>query len=1291
MADIANLTVKYQSEGYDKVSKEVDSLTAAGTKVEEGFNKIASSSKQVGAASSEVNKLTDSGKRMGASADLAANSLLKWVERLDAANARFGKTNLELLKMSSAFDKLTADQQAYATQVTRVADALASVGSLLTPAQTASQRYGSAIGELNVLLEAGRINQAQFASAMTAASREYDVNSGAISRAQAAYRELIAAQEQEVAASRAVAESAAREAAAQRQREAAVIASARASQLAANSQRTISGLVGGPPDEFRSAQLAAMRADAMAVWPAFEKSGTTAIGRIETKIGGLRSSIIGLAGVFEHAIGGLIAFAALGAFAEFVRSIGDANVNMQRMLNTLNSATGSMQAAHSEFAFLSQTANRLGTDLQGSADGYARLAVSALAAGVSTSKLHTAFAGLSEGFAATGRSGDEMNRFLVQLEQGLSQGTIQMRDLRAMSQSFPAAFELAGEAAQRMGGSLQDFLKNGGLPAEQFFLTFSDIVHEKFADAAEAASQTLVGQLNILHNTLFSMKTDSTVLQPLTDAVKRLNAALADPSTASGIQDAIRGIVQFGEQAAKALATVLDHINLVIAAVKLLAAAFGAKLLSGVIASAAAAIGRIGIAMEAATVEVNTLTAATERLTLGTRAAAAASGLLSGALAFVGGPVGLAVIAVGALYLGYQKLKGAQEAASQAAIDDANKRSEAIKQMQAQNKAIDDGIRLAGQLPDLSGNISSAVAEETVAWQKNATAVLENNKAQAQALVLAGRQATIRTMARGTLLNGPLKGVQGTIDDSVYTAFNPALAGFTQAGDTQAIMAAQKASQFLSSLDASMGAATSAVGTGALVTAVGKLVDEAGAGTSKVKKFNETVQALAGLMKREIASGMSQSSAVAEYLKGVDAATKIRDASTKSSAGAQQLSEAEKLIQSIKERTQAQALLKAEMEASNGDVSKLTAGQKLLIKFNTELGTTYKGTSAKLAEYVQRQLDSLINSEKQTEAAKKHAQAMKAVQSLEASLAKTRAANKGQLESQVKAFGQPDTFANQRQRALDAAQTRAAAQLDSVALSPKYPTLDSVQQAQAAIDASTQKTLKDINVAYDEMNQERMSWLEGVKNGFAIFGDSATNIAGGVSTAFTNLADGVAGSFADLAVSGKASFGQLATSFAKAIEEMIIKFLIFKAISGIASFFTPGAAALPSSAAINFGSGQASGLFAMPQYATGGIVPGSGNSDSVPAMLTPGEGVFTRAQMARLAPASRRSGDISLSITYQEQPGKTQSERRQDQGDFTRQIKNMVQSIMSEDVATNGPVSRSYQGAFGLRRAAAAG
>lgn len=733
------------------------------------------------------------------------------------------------------------------------------------------------------------------------------------------------------------------------------------------------------------------------------------------QMSGLERTVRGLGDVFKHAFGGLIAFGAVAAIAEFGRSIVDANADMQKMLNTLNAASGSMEQAKGEFSFLADLANKLGTDLQGSADGYARLAVSARAAGISTSQLHTSFTGLSEGFAATGRSGDEMNRFLVQLEQGLSQGTIQMRDLRAMAQSFPAAFEIAGEAAKRMGGSLDSFLKHGGLPAEQFFVTFSEIVHEKFAKAAEEASNTLVGQLNRIKNALFESKTGADALAPLTAALKALADELNSDSGQKHIADLVESIVTGFKAALAAVTLFIKVLPTLIVALNTLVVITGTKMVVALAASIAKRLVLVGLieAQTVATVGLITVEKAAEmaaaRSAVAMTGAAVASRGLSAALALVGGIPGLIVLGVAAIgyaiYRAATEVDRMKEAFSKVEDKMKSAQAQAVETAKALRDAAnafgnpDPNVKAIGTTAALGASqdaqksqeqTAAAIAEQT-AKVADYTKQLAAAKDAQERLVARGLSASwsnpkiVELSREVDVATGSLNALKQQYDDTsraagelagkTMNALVPALksayaVGSQSGGIVGGLKAAvQSAIDFVNNnpIDAFVNAKNKA-----LSLTEGLVEKAANLGKKQSQIIKEAMDTVASTAK---ASNTDATKLLATLQAGYQAQLKIEAAQHK--GGVPKESASGKLLQSISERIQAEKLLQAEMEKSGGDVSKLTEGQKMLIKFNTELGTTYKGTTAAQAENIRVQLNGLIASEKATQAAKDHAAALK--------------------------------------------------------------------------------------------------------------------------------------------------------------------------------------------------------------------------------------------------------------------------------------------------------------------------
>jgi tape measure domain-containing protein len=208
---------------------------------------------------------------------------------------------------------------------------------------------------------------------------------------------------------------------------------------------------------------------------------------------------------------------------------------------------------------VSDVSQKLGLDLASTAAGYSRLAASAKEAGLPTDELHKGFVGLSEALTVLHAPADEVNRILVQLDQGLSLGRIQMQDLRAISNSLPGVFGLVNEAFKGTGKSVQDMLKNGGIPAQEFFEKFTELLHEKYGPSAVEASEGLNASLNRLHTTIFGLETQpSGFVTSFTDAIHELNHDLQDPALQQGFENLIAGLGDVASWGVKALGAIGD-------------------------------------------------------------------------------------------------------------------------------------------------------------------------------------------------------------------------------------------------------------------------------------------------------------------------------------------------------------------------------------------------------------------------------------------------------------------------------------------------------------------------------------------------------------------------------------------------------------------------------------------------------------------------------------------------------------------------------------------------------------
>jgi len=157
--------------------------------------------------------------------------------------------------------------------------------------------------------------------------------------------------------------------------------------------------------------------------------------------------------------------------------------------------------------------------------------------------------------------------------------------------------------------------------------------------------------------------------------------------------------------------------------------------------------------------------------------------------------------------------------------------------------------------------------------------------------------------------------------------------------------------------------------------------------------------------------------------------------------------------------------------------------------------------------------------------------------------------------------------------------------------------------------AIAQKSSADIRAA-------NADWTTGAKRAIADYSDQAANVAASTASAFSDAFRGMEDAFASFVTTGKLNFSSLATSVITDIARMqarsAISGLFNYAASAVSSYFSPSAGAA---------TGTTTGLNTFGFHlATGGAVsgPGTSTSDSIPAMLSNGEGVLNARAMQKL-------------------------------------------------------------------------
>jgi TP901 family phage tail tape measure protein/lambda family phage tail tape measure protein len=207
---------------------------------------------------------------------------------------------------------------------------------------------------------------------------------------------------------------------------------------------------------------------------------------------------------------------------------------------------------------------------------------------------------------------------------------------------------------------------------------------------------------------------------------------------------------------------------------------------------------------------------------------------------------------------------------------------------------------------------------------------------------------------------------------------------------------------------------------------------------------------------------------------------------------------------------------------------------------------------------------------------------------------------------------------------------------------------------------------------------------------FVQYVDAATNSAQQAREVWGASLNGMSQNLTQMIVKGKADW----RSFGEQIVSMLIEIQLRRQIAGVMSLFMPsqgssfagadiggvGAAPYHTGGIVGLEGGYGrtvpASLFAgAPRFHTGGMV-----GDETPIIAKKGEGVFTPEQMRAMAPAAGGAMNVRVELENHGTPQQASSvEPRFD-------AEGLVLRVVTRDIARGGPLSRTIQGAYNLKR-----
>jgi lambda family phage tail tape measure protein len=239
--------------------------------------------------------------------------------------------------------------------------------------------------------------------------------------------------------------------------------------------------------------------------------------------------------------------------------------------------------------------------------------------------------------------------------------------------------------------------------------------------------------------------------------------------------------------------------------------------------------------------------------------------------------------------------------------------------------------------------------------------------------------------------------------------------------------------------------------------------------------------------------------------------------------------------------------------------------------------------------------------------------------------------------------------------------------------------------AKDTINADFSDQIKRSNAAITENYNMSRTWDAGWKNAFASYKENATNAANDAQAVFGTVTGGMETMIVDFVTTGKASFGD----FARSVLSTLAKIAAQKMVMSTMSYFGFGTGhdgAVVGESYTGSKTVSASAFTGAPRFHTGGIT-----GDEVPVIAKKGEGIFTQAQMKKLAPVGGAGATVNVTLNVVEDSSRA-GETEQSQSDSGVQLTAFVKQIKGEiagDIASgSGTIPKALESTYSLSRKA---
>lgn len=231
---------------------------------------------------------------------------------------------------------------------------------------------------------------------------------------------------------------------------------------------------------------------------------------------GLRSNLAAFAGLVATIGGGVL-----------VGSIAKAGLEMESLERGFAAAAGSAQQGGREFAFIRDTADRLGLSLSDTSKQYLSFLAASRGTALQGQDTRDIFVAVSSAMGALGKGTDETGRALTAVQQMMSKGKVSAEEMTGqLGEALPGALSLSAKAMGMTTAELLKFMGEGKLLASDLLPKLAKELQATYGGAALDAANGLRANLNRLSTAWLDTR-DTIARNGLNDALGRASGDLA--------------------------------------------------------------------------------------------------------------------------------------------------------------------------------------------------------------------------------------------------------------------------------------------------------------------------------------------------------------------------------------------------------------------------------------------------------------------------------------------------------------------------------------------------------------------------------------------------------------------------------------------------------------------------------------------------------------------------------------------------------------------------------------------